>query len=189
MLPFFPSKHNSTSSLTALKSYLASLPTPTALPTTLSTLTRVLLQYTAVKTGSSHLLLGTSLTSLAVSLISGVACGGGFHVREEVQEEWTPDFRCDGSTPEKPIRVIRPLRDISAKECAVWAWWWKLRVVGREQWIWPGSKPGIGRLTKGVHATYLIIASCTHALIPFRLYTRSGDRLSLYGIDDRTYVR
>lgn len=125
-------------------------------------LTRVILQYTAVKTSSSHLLLGTSLTSLAVSLISGVAYGGGFHVKEEVQEEWTPDLRQSRAEKGSSVRVIRPLRDISAKECAVWAWWWKLRIVGREQWVWPGTKPGIGRLTKGSYRMWQISAFQTN---------------------------
>jgi cytoplasmic tRNA 2-thiolation protein 2 len=175
VLPFVPKKDQQRSSLTSLQSYLASLPTPTALPTTLTSLTRVLLQYTAVRTSSSHLILGTSLTSLAVSLISGVAYGGGFHVKEEVQEEWSPDFRRDDSTTGKSVRVIRPLRDISAKECAVWAWWWKLRVVGREQWVWPGTKPGIGRLTKGLFSLRRYEIQCSRLIQHFasRLYQRS----------------
>ena len=162
MLPFITRTDGQRSSLSSLQSYLASLPTSTALPTTLIHLTKVLLQYTAVKTGSSHLLLGTSLTSLAVSLISGVAYGGGFHVKEEVQEEWTPDLHQSHAEKGNSVRVIRPLRDISAKECAVWAWWWKLRIVGREQWAWPGTKPGIGRLTKGLSRSWQIVVFQTN---------------------------
>ncbi|KAI0749411.1 hypothetical protein C8Q80DRAFT_1218582 [Daedaleopsis nitida] len=159
----------------ALRAYLSSLPTPTAVHTSIQTLTRLLLLHTALQTGSSHLVLGTSLTSLAVSLISGVAQGAGFTMREETQEEWTP--ASDSGLPVDPIpapdqdesghaghpkkkdkgakqqsrrtvRIVRPLRDIGMKECAAWAWWARIPVVGKEKWVWPGAKPGIGTLTK-----------------------------------------
>ncbi|PSR75559.1 hypothetical protein PHLCEN_2v9039 [Hermanssonia centrifuga] len=145
------------SSLSALRTYIASLPTPTALSNALRSLTRVLLQYAAHFTDSSHLLLGASLTSLAVSLISSISQGGGFHVREEAQEEWFADVvqeHAEDSRHKKGkwrgggVRVIRPLRDVGMKECAAWAWWMQLRVVGREKWRWPGAKVGIGKLTK-----------------------------------------
>lgn len=139
--------------MTALRRYLASLPTPTALDSTVKTLTRVLLQYTAVSTGSSHLLLGTTLTSLAVSLISSVSHGGGFHLKEEIQEEWRPELSTAASATDSSfspsVRIIRPLRDVGRKECAVWSWWMGLTIAGREEWRWPGTKPGIGRLTTG----------------------------------------
>ncbi|RPD59982.1 hypothetical protein L226DRAFT_612975 [Lentinus tigrinus ALCF2SS1-7] len=151
--------------LTALRTYLSSLPTPTAIHTSIQILTRVLLLHTALQTSSSHLLLGTSLTSLAVSLISGVAQGAGFNVREETMEEWTPDPETrptpdvvlddvkDGADKGKKqlkrtVRVVRPLRDIGMKECAAWAWWSHIPIVGKEKWVWPGAKPGIGTLTK-----------------------------------------
>ncbi|CAL1716186.1 unnamed protein product [Somion occarium] len=141
----------------ALRIYLSSLPTDTARSTALQTLTRLLLYHTAVRRECSHLLLGTSLTSLAVSLISSIAQGGGFHVKEEIQEEWTPNLDIANTTQnedakpsrnQRSVRVIRPLRDIGMKECAVWAWWKGVKVVGRESWEWPGSKLGIGRMTK-----------------------------------------
>lgn len=141
--------------LTALRRYLASLPTPTALPSAIRTLVRLLLQHTAASTGCSHLLLGTSLTSLAISLISGISQGGGFHVREEAQEEWSSDLSQTDTeqhaknTKSRSVRIIRPLRDIGTKECAIWAWWMRLPIVGREKWQWPGAKAGLGRLTKG----------------------------------------
>ena len=144
--------------LTALRTYLSSLPTPTAIHSSIQTLTRVLLLHTALHTGSSHLVLGTSLTSLAVSLISGVAQGGGFNVREDTMEEWTPDPERQPTQegpqkskkqPKRTVRVVRPLRDIGMKECAAWAWWSRIPVVGKEKWVWPGAKPGIGTLTKG----------------------------------------
>ena len=144
--------------LTALRTYLSSLPTPTAIHSSIQTLTRVLLLHTALHTGSSHLVLGTSLTSLAVSLISGVAQGAGFNVREDTMEEWTPDPETQPTQegpqktkkqPKRTVRVVRPLRDIGMKECAAWAWWSRIPVVGKEKWVWPGAKPGIGTLTKG----------------------------------------
>ncbi|GJE88635.1 cytoplasmic tRNA 2-thiolation protein [Phanerochaete sordida] len=159
MLPFATTGSSTRTPLAALQSYLAALPTPTALPTALHTLVRVLLQHTAAATASSHLLLGTSLTGLAGALLAGVAQGGGFHVRAELQEEWAPPAQfaahsAAGSAagpaavhPVKTVRLVRPLREASAKECAVWAWWARLRVVGRAPWAWPGAKPGIGRLT------------------------------------------
>ncbi|KAI0956216.1 hypothetical protein AcV7_006667 [Taiwanofungus camphoratus] len=163
------SNRRSTSTpLQSLRSYLASLPTATALSATLQTLTRLLLLHTAIDTGSSHLVLGTSLTSLAISLISGVAQGRGFNVKEEMQEEWTSDR--DLNTPvandsqsnaskgkrgnnverrsKRSVRVIRPLRDVGMKECAMWAWWNGLKVTGKEKWQWPGVKQDIGILTK-----------------------------------------
>lgn len=152
--------------MSALRGYLASLPTSTALPTTLKLLVRLLLQYTALSLGCSHLILGTSLTSLAVALISGVCQGDGFHVREEAQEEWRPRI---GSSPSlegerttlhntkgASVRVIRPLKEIGMKECGAWAWWMGVKVVGRERWNWPGITRGIGRQTKGL---FLVIIS------------------------------
>src|SRR5258708_32943153 len=76
--------------IAALKAHLRALPTPTATLSTLSTLTRLLLLYTAYSIGASHLVLGTSLTSLSISLISSIAQGGGFVVPQSIQEEWIP---------------------------------------------------------------------------------------------------
>lgn len=156
---FASSQSSADTPTTALRRYLASLPTPTALDATVKTLTRVLLQYTAAATGSSHLVLGTTLTSLAVHLISSVSHGGGFHIKEETQEEWTPATFSVSSVasdagPDRPstphiVRIIRPLRDVGRKECAAWSWWMHLKIAGREDWQWPGTKPGVGRLTKG----------------------------------------
>lgn len=177
---------NQRSPLSALQAYLASLPTSTALATTLNTLIRVLLQYTALKTGCSHLLLGTSLTSLAVSLITSVSEGGGFHIKEEVQEEWRPGVRQVSSAKVGSVRVIRPLRDVSTKECAVWAWWARLQIIGKEQWNWPGTKPGVARLTKGVfsRSTWTLVKP-----IPLRrLHSGTGKGLSIHRVNYCTYV-
>ncbi|CCM06392.1 uncharacterized protein FIBRA_08651 [Fibroporia radiculosa] len=149
------------SSVEALRTHLGSLPTTTAAASSVQTFIRLLLLHTAVKTGSSHLVLGTSLTSLAVSLISGVSQGRGFNIREETQEEWEPDQTPreareskDSTLPRSQkekhsVRVVRPLRDIGMKECAIWAWWMNIKVVGQEKWLWSGSKQDIGALTRG----------------------------------------
>ncbi|TFK75222.1 hypothetical protein BDN72DRAFT_787883 [Pluteus cervinus] len=127
-----------------LQKYISLLPTQTAIPSAIQDLTRLILLHTALYRNASHLLLGTSLTSLSVSLISSISQGGGFNVREEAQEEWIPpDSR---SRPSQiPIRIIRPLRDVGLKECAMWAWWNGLHIPGREKH--PGGKQGVGALT------------------------------------------
>jgi len=128
-----------------LRSYLSALPTPTAIPSAVRMLVRILLLYTAQSTASSHLLLGTSLTSLSISLISSISQGGGFSVKEEAQEEWTTGLNGKSRT----IRLLRPLQEIGLKECSFWAWWNELNVVSRDKF--PRAKQGIGALTRGVH--------------------------------------
>ncbi|KAI0671628.1 hypothetical protein C8Q78DRAFT_1030025 [Trametes maxima] len=157
-LESFPS--TTSDALAALRTYLSSLPTPTAVTTSIQTLTRLLLLHTALQNGSSHVVLGTSLTSLAVSLISGVSQGAGFNVREETQEEWSPEpethdvgekatsKKAHNGTGKRTVRVVRPLRDVGIKECAAWAWWSEVPVVGKEKWGWAGARPGISTLTK-----------------------------------------
>ncbi|KAF8627005.1 hypothetical protein AX15_004589 [Amanita polypyramis BW_CC] len=134
----------------ALRLYLSSLPTQTAIATAIRTLIRRLLLQTALETGSSHLLLGASLTSLSIAHISSIAQGGGYAVREEAQEEWKPVFES------RSVRIIRPLRDVGMKECGVWAWWRGLHIVGRDRY--PGGKQEIGTLTRdfivGLEADY-----------------------------------
>ncbi len=145
-------------SIAALKAHLLALPTPTATLSTLSTLTRLLLLYTAYSIGASHLVLGTSLTSLSISLISSISQGGGFVVPQTIQEEWIPPFvkRAPGDSPWKgEVRLIRPLREVSMKECQAWIWWRQLSVVGKQSI--PVSKQTIGYLTKGSHIYELLI--------------------------------
>ncbi|KAF9267789.1 hypothetical protein L218DRAFT_893922 [Marasmius fiardii PR-910] len=128
-----------------LRSFISALPTPTAIPSAIQNLIRLLLLHTARMSDSSHLLLGTNLTSLSISLISSISQGGGFTVREESFEEWSTGPKDDLSTP-AVIRVNRPLQDITLKECVVWAWWNNLRVIGRDKF--PGGRQGIGALTR-----------------------------------------
>lgn len=87
-----------------------------------------------------------------------------------MQEEWLPDRDDTDSTPghkrhsdtaRRPyVRVIRPLRDVGRKECALWAWWRGLSVVGKERWPWSGAKQDIGSLTRGV---FYCLAWCTQS--------------------------
>jgi cytoplasmic tRNA 2-thiolation protein 2 len=144
--------------LESLQTYFRSLPTQTAVHSSIQTLIRVLLLHVAESTSSSHLLLGTSLTSLAISLISGISQGGGYNVREEAQEDWTPPpTQADGK--KTAIRLVRPLRDIGVKECGTYAWWRGLKVLGKEKW--PGGRQSIAGLTKGTsfknaHVLYIV---------------------------------
>ncbi|KAF8638253.1 hypothetical protein AX17_002275 [Amanita inopinata Kibby_2008] len=152
-LPISSSSLQHLSPTEAIRQYLSSLPTQTAIATAVQNLIRFLLLHIAQATGSSHLLLGTSLTSLSIAHISSIAQGGGFAVREEAQEEWSPASAVAGSSPLQTershsgiIRIIRPLRDVGMKECAIWAWWRGLYIVGGEQFL--GGKQGIGALTR-----------------------------------------
>lgn len=140
--------------------------------------------------GCSHLLLGTSLTSLAISLIAGISQGGGFHVREEAQEEWSADslhkeFEQGGKKGKRhSVRIIRPLREIGMKECGIWSWWMRLPIVGREKWQWPGTKPGLGRLTKGkllICVSHDIDGTNVHD--EYRLHLWSGEGLPIDCVD------
>jgi cytoplasmic tRNA 2-thiolation protein 2 len=135
--------------LSLLHSFVLSLPTQTAVLSAVQTLVRLLLLHTASATDCSHVLLGTSLTSLSIALISSISQGGGFAVREEIEEEWSPSTGSNNiaGKPAAIIRVIRPLREVGMKECAAWVWWTGLRIVGREKL--PGTNQGIGGLTKG----------------------------------------
>ena len=152
--------------LESLQAYFRSLPTQTAVHSTIQTLIRVLLLHIARTTNSSHLLLGTSLTSLAISLISGVSQGGGYNVREEAQEDWTlPSISKGGN--EKPIRLVRPLRDVGVKECGTYAWWRGLKVIGKEKWL--GGRQSITGLTKGKYGVISLYCLLIHHVLDFIL--------------------
>ncbi|KAI5986526.1 hypothetical protein EDD15DRAFT_2298204 [Pisolithus albus] len=99
----------------ALRAFLTALPTSTAVSRAIQILIRLLLLFTAQSRGASHLLLGSSLTTLSVSLISCVAQGGGHTIREEFQEHWSPGSS-SRTELDRSVRVVRPLRDITIKE-------------------------------------------------------------------------
>lgn len=78
---------------------------------------------------------------------------------QESYEEWSPQNQhMSMSVPSEvgkkskkewrgEVRVVRPLREIGMKECAAWAWWNGLPVVGKEKL--PGTRQTVGGLTKG----------------------------------------
>ncbi|KAF8261628.1 hypothetical protein EI94DRAFT_1745553 [Lactarius quietus] len=108
----------------------------------------MLLLYTAYSVGASHLVLGTSLTSLSISLISSIAQGGGFVVPQTIQEEWVPSFVervPEDSSWNGEVRLIRPLRDVSMKECQAWVWWRQLPVVGKQRRDYPSTVSTIAK--------------------------------------------
>jgi len=110
---------------------------------------RVLLLHTAASRQYSHILLGTTLTALSINLISGIAQGSGFSVVDEAMEEWSPG---EGAVP---VRIIRPLRDVGLKECAIWDWWCGLRlVVGPVRP--PNERDSIASLTRGTPSLFFI---------------------------------
>lgn len=131
----------------SLRTYISSLPTPTAVANAIQVLVRMLLLYTAASRRCSHLLLGTSLASLSISLISSISQGGGYSVREETHEEWL--CRRDTEASDQTVRVIRPLRDIGSKECAFWAWWNRLKIA--KKYRYSGGRQDIAALTRGVY--------------------------------------
>jgi len=176
------------SPVTRLQAYISSLPTQTAIPSAIQTLIRVLLLYTASATGSSHLLLGTSMTSLSISLISSISQGGGFIIREEAQEKWMPKLSARPNGHEnRAIRVVRPLQDIGMKECAIWAWWSCLHVVGSSKF--PAPRQSIGPLTKGKTKVNKVTCRLTDFPIPLRFHCWTGTRLPFYCIYNRTNLR
>jgi len=140
------------SPLAAMQKYISSLPTSTATLSSIATIIRMMLLHTARATKSSHLLLGTSLTSLSISLVSSISQGGGFSVPQASQEEWTPPGvnlpLIDGKRRAwcGEVRVIRPLREAGVKECAAWAWWHRLLVVGKGRI--PTTSQTVSGLTK-----------------------------------------
>ncbi len=159
-ISYLPSSGNSP--LACLKQYLATLPTQTAFFTAIQTITRLLLLHTAASRQASHLLLGTSLTSLSVNLISSIAQGSGFAIVEEIQEEWAPR-----SPPGIPIRVVRPLRDIGMKDCAMWNWWHGLRPVNLSLRPSGGEVKSINTLTRSTTQALAFLRCILNVLLDF----------------------
>jgi len=117
--------------LQRLHTYLSSLPTPSAVHSAISSLVRVLLLYTASSRSASHLLLGTTLTSLSVNMIAGIGQGSGFAmVAGGLEEVWVD--RLNGR--KQSLLVVRPLKDVGIKESAFWAWWSNLVIPGRDRY-------------------------------------------------------
>jgi cytoplasmic tRNA 2-thiolation protein 2 len=115
---------------------LQSLPTSSAVSSLVNQLSRLLLLFTAKRLHCSHLLLADSLTSLSVSLISSIASGDGLHVMNEREETWSS------------IQVLKPLGDVTSKECAAAFHWRQLHMVGHGNI--ENSYLGIRKVTRGV---------------------------------------
>ncbi|EJD48958.1 hypothetical protein AURDEDRAFT_161896 [Auricularia subglabra TFB-10046 SS5] len=96
-LPTLSPSSPASSPTDALHAYLDAMHTPSARITAIESLVYALIMRAAPSRGP--ILFGTQLTALAVTLIAGVAHGAGFTL-----------------TP--PPRVVRPLQDVGAKECA-----------------------------------------------------------------------
>ena len=150
------------SSVSLLRSYLSSLPTATSHQSSISSLTRLLLQYAACTHGCSHLLLGTTLTCLSVNLIDAVASGAGYTVGLEKAEDWR-------SGDAAVVRIARPLREISNKECAAYVRWRSLSVIGNMRMLSErrNIKESIGGLTKGASVIQLIVALFSNHTLEF----------------------
>lgn len=101
-----------------LSQFLRSLPTSSAISSMIHQLSRLLLLHTAKRLHCSHLLFCDSLTSLSVSLISSIASGGGLHIANEREEMW------------ESIQVVKPLHDLTSKECAAAFHWRQLHMIG-----------------------------------------------------------
>lgn len=166
-IPLHPS--STATPVERLRLFISSLPTQTSTSTAVANLIRLLLLYTSRFYGCSHLLLGTSLTSLSVSLISGISQGSGFNIREETVETWIPPCKQDADK----ILINRPLRDITMKECALYAWWNGLKVLGRKKFV--GGKQGIGALTRSMFQVF----STTYLFPYLRFYNRPRAGLSI----------
>ena len=94
----------------ALRTFLDALP-PSSVIMALTHMQRVLLLHTAKSLACSHLLLGDSITSLSMSLLSAIALGGGHSLQYEQTEQW------------RQVQILRPVTELTAKECGAWIHW------------------------------------------------------------------
>ena len=117
-----------------LEQYLRGLPTESARVTTMRTLTRLAVEHHARALGASHLLLGTSLSSISSAMISRICQGGGFTLASE-----------RGNHTDN-LYVVAPLQDVMAKECAAWLKWNDLQTIGGTT---PRPVASIESLTRG----------------------------------------
>ena len=117
-----------------LEQYLRVLPTESARVATIRNLTRLALEHHAGALGASHLLLGTSLSSMSSAMISRICQGGGFTLGSERGNH--TDNLC----------VVVPLQDVMAKECAAWLKWNDLQTIGNTV---PRPVASIESLTRG----------------------------------------
>jgi cytoplasmic tRNA 2-thiolation protein 2 len=118
----------------SLEQYLHGLPTESARVATMRNLTRLAVEHHARVLGASHLLLGTSLSSISSSMVSRICQGGGFTLATERGRH------IDN------LHVIAPLQDVMAKECAAWLKWNDLQTMGGTV---PKPLASIESLTRG----------------------------------------
>lgn len=121
-------------SFITLEQYLRRLPTESARVTTTRNLTRLAVEHHARALGASHVLLGTSLSSISSAMISRICQGGGFTLASE------------RGNHTNNLNVVVPLQDVMAKECAAWLKWNDLQTIGG---IVPRPVASIESLTRG----------------------------------------
>ncbi|KAG8863923.1 hypothetical protein FRC20_010456 [Serendipita sp. 405] len=122
----------------SLLSYLGGLPTRSAINESIQILTRRLLERTAKSLGVSHLLLGRSLSSVSIALLSSICSGRGSTIGEERQSS------------QEGVVSLNPLRELGSKECAACVWWYSLNVISSPilHLESGGSTASISRLTR-----------------------------------------
>lgn len=117
-----------------MNTFLQALPTSSSRSSVLTHLIRLILSRYAASRACSHLLLGTTLTSLSIGLMSSIAEGGGFHLQQELEENIDK------------LRIVRPLRDVNLKEASAYLWWNGLKVISH---VATEQSRGIRDLLKG----------------------------------------
>lgn len=104
----------------SLHTFRSNMPTQTATTDGTRLLTRRLLERTSKSLGATHLLLGRSMSSLSMSLLSSVCLGRGFTIADERQSS-------SGG-----VISFNPLKDLGSKECAAYAWWNNIQVISSQ---------------------------------------------------------
>ena len=96
---------------------------------------------------------------------------------EESFEEWaaprTPVGK-ERNGEEWTVRIVRPLRDTSMKECAAWAYWKEVEIPGKATRPDGTAKQSIGNLTKSesLMFDYSPDGAFADTSFPSRLYYR-----------------
>ena len=119
----------------ALRSFLDAL-SPSSAGMALMHMQRVLLLHAAGSLACSHVLFGDSITSLSMSLLSAIASGGGHALQHEQSEQW------------KDIQILRPVTDLTTKECAAWIHWNHIPLLHSE--LVMSQEQSIQHLTAGL---------------------------------------
>lgn len=125
--------------ITNMENYFSQLPTRSAVKDSLRMIVRRLVEDYALDLGATHLLLGRSMSSLSMALLSNVCSGRAFAIADERKSTYRGLFS------------FNPLQDVGAKECAACIWWRGLRVVSSpiRQPHDNGGASSISELTRG----------------------------------------